>query len=75
MSSFTRSLILFASASAVVAVPANAGITGAGSTFVYPVLSRWAADFKKAGGSASHAVPNSTASGTITQSQTSSMSG
>jgi phosphate transport system substrate-binding protein len=25
-------------------------VTGAGSTFVYPVLSRWAADFKKAGG-------------------------
>ncbi|MGE5564005.1 MAG: phosphate ABC transporter substrate-binding protein PstS [Bacillota bacterium] len=27
-----------------------APVTGAGSTFVYPVLSRWAADFKKAGG-------------------------
>ena len=27
-----------------------AGITGAGSTFVYPVLSAWAADFKKQGG-------------------------
>src|SRR5690348_8157539 len=27
-----------------------APVTGAGSTFVYPVLARWAADFKKAGG-------------------------
>ena len=25
-------------------------ITGAGSTFVYPVLSAWAADYKKQGG-------------------------
>jgi phosphate transport system substrate-binding protein len=25
-------------------------VTGAGSTFVYPVLSKWASDFKKAGG-------------------------
>ena len=33
-----------------VAGSAHAAITGAGSTFVYPVLSRWAADFKKAGG-------------------------
>ena len=49
MNSFTRSLVFFAAAGAI-AVPANAGITGAGSTFVYPVLSRWAADFKKAGG-------------------------
>jgi phosphate transport system substrate-binding protein len=29
---------------------AEAGATGAGSSFVYPVLSRWAADFRKAGG-------------------------
>lgn len=29
---------------------ASATVTGAGSTFVYPVLSRWASDFKKAGG-------------------------
>ena len=27
-----------------------AGVTGAGSTFVYPVLSAWAADYKKQGG-------------------------
>ena len=35
----------------LVAGAANANVTGAGSTFVYPVLSRWAVDFKKAGGS------------------------
>src|SRR5690242_7501066 len=29
---------------------AFAAVTGAGSTFVYPVLSKWASDFKKAGG-------------------------
>jgi phosphate transport system substrate-binding protein len=29
---------------------ASAGVTGAGSTFVYPVLSKWASDFRKAGG-------------------------
>ena len=29
---------------------ANAGITGAGSTFVYPILSKWASDYKKNGG-------------------------
>jgi phosphate transport system substrate-binding protein len=29
---------------------ASAGVTGAGSTFVYPVLSKWASDFKRAGG-------------------------
>src|SRR3954454_4499890 len=28
----------------------GAGITGAGSTFVYPVLSAWAADYKNEGG-------------------------
>jgi phosphate transport system substrate-binding protein len=47
----TRSITFFAAAGTLAAaVPASAGITGAGSTFVYPVLSRWAADFKKAGG-------------------------
>jgi phosphate transport system substrate-binding protein len=50
MSSLTRSLIFFAAAAGTIGVPAEAGVTGAGSTFVYPVLSRWAADFKKAGG-------------------------
>jgi phosphate transport system substrate-binding protein len=49
MNSFARSITFFAAAAAVT-VPASAGITGAGSTFVYPVLSRWAADFKKNGG-------------------------
>jgi phosphate transport system substrate-binding protein len=34
----------------VLGAPAGAAVTGAGSTFVYPVLSRWASDFKKAGG-------------------------
>jgi phosphate transport system substrate-binding protein len=29
---------------------ANAQVTGAGSTFVYPVLSKWASEFKKNGG-------------------------
>ena len=29
---------------------ASAAVTGAGSTFVYPVLSKWAADYKAAGG-------------------------
>src|SRR5690348_14741434 len=29
---------------------ASAAVTGAGSTFVYPVLSKWASDFRKAGG-------------------------
>jgi phosphate transport system substrate-binding protein len=50
MNIFTRSLAFLTASAAVIAVPANAGITGAGSTFVYPVLSKWAADFKKAGG-------------------------
>ena len=48
---FTRSLVLAAAAASVsVAAIADAAVTGAGSSFVYPVLSRWAADFKKAGG-------------------------
>lgn len=51
MNSFTRSILFLAAASSVaLAGSANATITGAGSTFVYPVLSRWAADFKKLGG-------------------------
>ncbi|MGN6057231.1 MAG: phosphate ABC transporter substrate-binding protein PstS, partial [Sphingomicrobium sp.] len=51
MSIYTRSIVFaLASASLGLASSANAGITGAGSTFVYPVLSRWASDFKKAGG-------------------------
>ena len=50
MSILTRSMAFFAASAALAAVPAQAAITGAGSTFVYPVLSRWAQDFKKAGG-------------------------
>jgi phosphate transport system substrate-binding protein len=46
-----RSFALLAvSASVAISSVAEAGATGAGSSFVYPVLSRWAADFKKAGG-------------------------
>ena len=51
MSIYTRSItFMLASVSLAAATSASAGITGAGSTFVYPVLSRWASDFKKAGG-------------------------
>jgi phosphate transport system substrate-binding protein len=51
MNMFTRSMtFVVAGASLGLAGTANAGITGAGSTFVYPVLARWATDFKKAGG-------------------------
>jgi len=52
MNMFTRpATYLVATASFALAASANAApITGAGSTFVYPILSRWAADFKKAGG-------------------------
>ncbi|NUQ18508.1 MAG: phosphate ABC transporter substrate-binding protein PstS [Sphingomonas sp.] len=47
----TRSIIYFAAATSLaLSGPAAATITGAGSTFVYPVLSKWASDFKKAGG-------------------------
>jgi phosphate transport system substrate-binding protein len=41
---------LAAAATLVSGSGAEAAVTGAGSSFVYPVLSRWAADFKKAGG-------------------------
>jgi phosphate transport system substrate-binding protein len=50
MNRFTTSLIFFAASTMAIAGPADAAVTGAGSTFVYPVLSRWASDFKKAGG-------------------------
>src|SRR5579884_4148940 len=43
-------IVLLASASVSLPSTASAAITGAGSTFVYPVLSRWASDFKRAGG-------------------------
>jgi phosphate transport system substrate-binding protein len=51
MTMFTRSILfLTASTSVLAAAAANATITGAGSTFVYPVLSKWASDFKSNGG-------------------------
>src|SRR5881398_3022820 len=52
MKRFTRSAINVA-ASSFLAVGSSAyatTITGAGSTFVYPVLSRWASDYKKTAG-------------------------
>ena len=50
MNMFTRSVTFVVAGSLGVAGTASAAITGAGSTFVYPILSRWAADFKKNGG-------------------------
>jgi phosphate transport system substrate-binding protein len=51
MHMLNRSITLAIAATSVALTgTASAGITGAGSTFVYPVLSRWASDFKKAGG-------------------------
>jgi phosphate transport system substrate-binding protein len=51
MNTYIRSIAYAAAFSAMsLAGDANAAITGAGSTFVYPILSRWAADFKNAGG-------------------------
>src|SRR5690348_7127460 len=51
MNGYTRSMSLVLAYGALgLGSAAKAAITGAGSTFVYPVLSRWAADFKKAGG-------------------------
>jgi phosphate transport system substrate-binding protein len=51
MNMYVRSIpCALASAGLVLGAPAGAAVTGAGSTFVYPVLSRWASDFKKAGG-------------------------
>lgn len=48
---YTRSIAhAVAAASLALSGTAQAAITGAGSTFVFPVLSRWANDFKKAGG-------------------------
>jgi phosphate transport system substrate-binding protein len=51
MHSIIRSCALLAVAAGVtLSGAAEAGATGAGSSFVFPVLSRWAADFKQAGG-------------------------
>ena len=52
MTTFTRSafhVAVFASLGLAVSADATT-ITGAGSTFVFPVLSRWAADYKKSAG-------------------------
>src|SRR6476619_5904517 len=50
MNMFRFFTFLAGSASLGFAGTANAAATGAGSSFVYPVLSKWASDFKKAGG-------------------------
>jgi len=51
MRTIARTLtLLAATASVAFSSVANAAVTGAGSTFVYPVLSRWAADYKKIAG-------------------------
>jgi phosphate transport system substrate-binding protein len=52
MTIFIRSIAFAATAGTLLSAgSANAAtITGAGSTFVFPVLSRWAADYKKATG-------------------------
>src|SRR5438270_2660545 len=52
MTVYIRS-IAFAAASAALVLSGAAEaapITGAGSTFVFPILSKWASDYKKAGG-------------------------
>ena len=52
MNTFTRSAV-YAAACATLGLAGSAyatTITGAGSTFVYPVLSRWASDYRKATG-------------------------
>ncbi len=52
MKTYTRSLSLIALIASIgAASAANAGeITGAGSTFVYPILSKWSDDYSKTGG-------------------------
>ena len=51
MNKFTRGFVFaLTSASLGLATAADAAVTGAGSTFVYPILSRWATDYKKLGG-------------------------
>jgi phosphate transport system substrate-binding protein len=52
MNMFTRSAtFMLATASLGLSAATHATtVTGAGSTFVYPVLSRWASDYKKAAG-------------------------
>lgn len=48
---FTKRALLALSASMLLTGAAQAAdITGAGSTFVYPILSKWSADYSRAGG-------------------------
>jgi phosphate transport system substrate-binding protein len=46
----TFSIALAVTAAVGLVSAANAEITGAGSTFIFPVLSKWAADYRKMGG-------------------------
>jgi phosphate transport system substrate-binding protein len=50
MRKYSRSALLVLAATVTFAGTAQADVTGAGSTFVYPVLSKWAADYQKLGG-------------------------
>jgi phosphate transport system substrate-binding protein len=45
-----KPIILATVLAAGLTLPASAAVTGAGSTFVYPVLSKWSADYKAMGG-------------------------
>ncbi len=45
-----KRIILATVLAAGLTLPASAAVTGAGSTFVYPVLSKWSADYKAMGG-------------------------
>ena len=43
-------IVTFIAASVALTSSANASVTGAGSTFVYPIISKWSADYKAKGG-------------------------
>ena len=45
-----KPIILATVLAAGLTLPVSAAVTGAGSTFVYPVLSKWSADYKAMGG-------------------------
>ncbi len=45
-----KRIILATVLAAGLTLPVSAAVTGAGSTFVYPVLSKWSADYKAMGG-------------------------
>ena len=40
-------LLLFAAASPLCSAQAKAQLTGAGSTFVYPIMTRWVSSFQQ----------------------------